>query len=237
MQMDVHPSTSSPALHNCPTTPCLNPSFPPTCRIVWWGGLRRPRCTTFLKPVYFCLFFTRKRHLSIYQLTQVWHAEAKDAGMWDGEGFRGWGRFVGGLGLSINVLKSDEVNWLCIFIFVNTYTHKCLCTKSLWYTIFGKRKKIYSTFFRNCVRFRWGFLISYELQYYHWYCDSSVSVLLPPLTCHSSNWARTRAQMGCERSPKVRGEKWHLSTLCTWLLSPVQNSPGLAFFLLLLPTI
>lgn len=184
------------------------------------------------------LFVFHKEASSIY-LSADSSLTCRSKGCWDvgWRGFQGVGSLCGGLGLSINVLKSDEVNWLCIFIFVNTYTHKCLCTKSLWYTIFGKRKKIYSTFFRNCVRFRWGFLISYELQYYHWYCDSSVSVLLPPLTCHSSNWARTRAQMGCERSPKVRGEKWHLSTLCTWLLSPVQNSPGLAFFLLLLPTI
>lgn len=60
-----------------------------------------------------------------------------------------------------------EVNWLCIFIFVNTYTHYCLCTKRLWYTIFGKKEK--KSLNRNCVRFCW---FSYELQYY-WDCDSS----------------------------------------------------------------
>lgn len=196
---------------------------------MWWGGLRRPRCTTFLNQFTFVCFSQGSViYLTIYQLTQVWHAEAKDAGMWDGEGFRGVGSLCGGLGLSINVLKSDEVNWLCIFIFVNTYTHKCLCTKSLWYTIFGKRKKIYSTFFRNCVRFRWGFLISYELQYYHWYCDS---VCFRFATTINMSLEQLGQDTCTDRLWKVaKGQRWKVtaSTLCTWLLSPVQNSPGLA---------
>lgn len=50
-----------------------------------------------------------------------------------------------------------EVNWLCIFIFVNTYTHYCLCTKRLWYTIFGKKSLLC-----NCVRFV-GFQMNYDI--------------------------------------------------------------------------